>query len=93
MQRRQQVNIEVWAKLREFAQEHLQVDVKPGDLALLAGACYGALMGVARMAQGGHFPSDVLWAGGVVYLVGLSLYYLLRLDLGESPEEKEPCEP
>lgn len=62
-------------------------------LVLLAGGCYGALMGVARMAQGGHFASDVLWAGGVVYLVGLALYYLLRLDLGEAPDGKEPCAP
>ena len=49
-------------------------------LALLGGIGYGVFMGVARMVQGGHFPSDVLWAGGVVYLVGLALYYLLRLD-------------
>jgi len=62
-------------------------------LVLLAGGCYGVLMGVARMAQGGHFASDVLWAGGVVYLVGLALYYLLRLDLGDAPGGKEPCAP
>ena len=49
-------------------------------LALLGGSCYGVVMGIARMVQGGHFPSDVLWAGGMVYLVGLALYYLLRLD-------------
>jgi membrane-associated PAP2 superfamily phosphatase len=48
--------------------------------ALAAGIGYGLLMGVARMAQGGHFPSDVLWAGGVVYLVGLILCHLMRLD-------------
>ena len=62
-------------------------------LVLLGGACYGVFMGVARMAQGGHFPSDVLWAGGVVYLVGLTLYYLLHLDLGEFPEVKEQGAP
>jgi len=50
-------------------------------------------MGVARMVQGGHFPSDVLWAGGMVYLVGLSLYYLLRLDQEASPGSKESCAP
>jgi len=50
--------------------------------ALAAGISYGLLMGIARMAQGGHFPSDVLWAGGCVYLVGMGLYYLLRLDEG-----------
>ena len=53
---------------------------KWAGVALTAGLCYGLLMGVARMVQGGHFPSDVLWAGGCVYLVGLALYYLLSLD-------------
>ncbi|HBG04999.1 MAG: hypothetical protein A2075_19770 [Geobacteraceae bacterium GWC2_58_44] len=51
-------------------------------LFLAAGACYGLLMGTARMVQGGHFASDVLWSAGIVYLVGLALYYLLRLDRG-----------
>jgi membrane-associated PAP2 superfamily phosphatase len=30
----------------------------------------GALMGVMRMAMGGHFLSDVMWSGGVVYITG-----------------------
>ena len=41
---------------------------------------YGGVIGVARMAQGGHFASDVLWAGGLVYLSSAALFYLLRLD-------------
>jgi membrane-associated PAP2 superfamily phosphatase len=49
-------------------------------LALAFGLCYGLIMGVARMAQGGHFPSDVLWAGGIVYLTGALLSRLLGLD-------------
>jgi lipid A 4'-phosphatase len=48
--------------------------------ALLGGCSYGIAMGIARMVQGGHFLSDVIWAGGTVYLVGLALYYLLGLD-------------
>ncbi|OOZ42492.1 phosphatase PAP2 family protein [Solemya elarraichensis gill symbiont] len=28
---------------------------------------YGALVGLSRMAQGGHYLSDVIWAGLVVY--------------------------
>ncbi len=47
---------------------------------LALGLVYGFLMGLARMVQGGHFPSDVLWAAGFVYLTGLTLYYALRLD-------------
>jgi lipid A 4'-phosphatase len=35
---------------------------------LVGGTGYGLLVGCARMAQGGHFPSDVIWAGGVIYL-------------------------
>lgn len=45
---------------------------------LLGGTLYGTLMGIGRVAQGGHFPSDVLWAWGMVYLSGLLLCYLLR---------------
>jgi len=36
-------------------------------------------MGLGRMIQGGHFASDVIWAGGLIYLIGLILYYLLGL--------------
>jgi lipid A 4'-phosphatase len=28
---------------------------------------YGALVGLSRMAQGGHYLSDVIWAGLIVY--------------------------
>ncbi|GFO61598.1 hypothetical protein GMST_39230 [Geomonas silvestris] len=65
-------------------------DRRRARLALAAGLAYGALMGIARMAQGGHFPTDVLWAGGIDYLVGLALYYLLRLDLAGA-ETGEPA--
>lgn len=37
---------------------------------LAAGLLGGALMGVMRMAQGGHFLTDVIWSGGVVYITG-----------------------
>jgi membrane-associated PAP2 superfamily phosphatase len=37
------------------------------------------LIGLGRMAQGGHFATDVIWAGGIVYLSGITLYYLLGL--------------
>jgi membrane-associated PAP2 superfamily phosphatase len=64
-------------------------------IALSAGIAYGLFMGAARMIQGGHFPSDVLWAGGIVYLVGLALYYLLRLDEGPllAPKAGVDCVP
>lgn len=47
---------------------------------LALGLVYGVLMGLARMIQGGHFPSDVLWSAGFVYFTGLILYYALRMD-------------
>lgn len=41
-----------------------------GGLALL----HGGLMGFGRMAQGGHWPSDILWSAGVVYVTGWGLH-------------------
>jgi len=49
-----------------------------------AGMLYGVLMGVARISQGGHFASDILWAWGVVHLTAVALYYLMRLDREET---------
>lgn len=40
---------------------------------LMGGMTFGVFMGYARVAQGAHFPSDILWAWGIVYLVALVL--------------------
>jgi len=40
---------------------------------VLFGLAAGAVIGLARMVAGGHFPSDVLWAGGIVYFTALAL--------------------
>jgi lipid A 4'-phosphatase len=40
---------------------------------LVFGIFYGSLMGIARMAQGGHFLSDVIGSGVIVYAVALTL--------------------
>jgi len=40
---------------------------------LLVGTLYGLLMGLTRIAVGGHYPSDVLWAWGVTYGLGFLL--------------------
>jgi len=45
---------------------------------LLFGIGYGSLVGAARIMQGGHFLSDVVWAGGLVYLTGEILALLLK---------------
>ncbi len=36
---------------------------------------FGAIMGYSRMAAGGHFLSDVLWSGLIVFLTAYILYY------------------
>lgn len=45
---------------------------------LWGGIAYGVLMGAARIVQGGHFLSDVVWSAGFVYLTALVLASLLR---------------
>lgn len=40
---------------------------------LLLGLVSGVVIGLARMAVGCHFPSDILWSGGLVYFTGLAL--------------------
>lgn len=39
-----------------------------------AGTLIGCALGFARVTQGGHFLSDVLWAFGVVYFIGYLVY-------------------
>jgi len=51
-----------------------------GILFLILATSYGTLIGLARIAQGGHFASDVLWAGVLLYLVSFSLFRVLKLD-------------
>ena len=52
---------------------------------LLLGLAYGTLMGFARMTAGAHFPSDVLWSAGFIYLVGLGISYAMRIDTRMEP--------
>ena len=47
---------------------------------LATGLGYGVIIGIARMMAGGHFASDVLWAGLLVWLTALMGYYLFRAD-------------
>jgi len=45
--------------------------------ALLGGLGLGGLMSVARFSAGAHFLSDVVWSGGISFLVSLILYYFV----------------
>lgn len=47
---------------------------------LITGMVYGCVVGLGRMLQGQHFASDVVWAGGFVYLSAAACYYLLGLN-------------
>ena len=53
---------------------------------LVGGILFGSLVGAARILQGGHFLSDVLWAGGLVYLCGEVLAFVLNLESGPKPD-------
>ena len=39
---------------------------------LLLGLACGGVIGLARIVAGCHFPSDVLWAGGIIYFTALA---------------------
>jgi membrane-associated PAP2 superfamily phosphatase len=41
------------------------------------GLVYGSLVGMARMVQGAHFPTDVLWSLGLIWMTAAGLHYLL----------------
>jgi membrane-associated PAP2 superfamily phosphatase len=45
----------------------------------------GVLIGCARMVQGGHFPSDVLWAGGLMWLIAAVLAHALQVETPPRP--------
>jgi membrane-associated PAP2 superfamily phosphatase len=52
---------------------------------LMGGICFGTLMSIARIAQGGHFLSDTVWALGMVYLTGLLLSAIMGMERTENP--------
>ncbi|WP_411825886.1 phosphatase PAP2 family protein [Luteolibacter sp. AS25] len=39
----------------------------------------GATLGFARIAQGGHFLSDVIWAAGLMWFFAVGLFHLMHL--------------
>lgn len=51
---------------------------------LVLGLSSGVVIGIVRMAQGGHFASDILWAWGIVHLTALGLSSLLQLDTSKT---------
>lgn len=57
------------------------------------GVAWGLTMGATRIVQGAHWPSDVLWSFGMVYLTGMALSRLLRLDPPKVPEAPAAVSP
>ncbi len=47
---------------------------------LWGGVSYGVIMGMARVIQGGHFVTDVIWSAGFVYLAALVLAAVMFPD-------------
>ena len=52
-------------------------------LFFIAGATLGFLIGLMRMAQGGHFFSDVIFSFWVVYGACMALTYVFKLRMAE----------
>jgi membrane-associated PAP2 superfamily phosphatase len=44
---------------------------------IMLGLAFGLMLGIGRMAQAAHFPSDIIWSAGVVYISGWLLYRIL----------------
>ena len=61
---------------------------------LALGITGGGILGLGRVVQGKHFPSDVVWSGGLVYVCGLFLAYAFHwashVTTRETVEEPEP---
>ena len=47
---------------------------------LTVGITYGLVIGIARMMAGGHFASDVMMAGAILWFVAVAGFYLFRVD-------------
>jgi membrane-associated PAP2 superfamily phosphatase len=54
---------------------------------LLLGLVGGCLMGLTRVVAGGHFPSDVVWAGGLTYFTALTIAAPFRFGQQGLPAE------
>jgi membrane-associated phospholipid phosphatase len=54
--------------------------------ALAVGLAVGGCVGLGRVMQGRHFPSDILWALGFVYLSGCCFYWLVGLHRDDETE-------
>jgi len=61
---------------------------------LLLGITAGTSIGLARIVQGGHYASDVLWSAGMVYMSGWLLDWMLHRPAKTRAAQSVPtCSP
>ena len=48
---------------------------------LFIGLLYGIIIGIARIAQGGHFLSDIVFSGLILYSIGLILSKIFKFHI------------
>lgn len=60
-----------------------------GVSVLVGATAYGILMGGARVVQGGHYPTDALWSGVIVFVVVVVLYYVVFRVPETGPANRE----
>jgi len=63
---------------------------RTGIAVLVLGAAFGTFIGMARIVQGGHFASDVLWSAGAVWFTSAGLLHLFGLHRNAFYEPKKP---
>jgi lipid A 4'-phosphatase len=44
------------------------------------GTAFGVVMGAGRIIQGGHFLTDIIWSGLLIYLTGSALAYIFSFN-------------
>lgn len=54
--------------------------VKGAGWMIVTAMILGGFLGLARVAQGGHFASDVMWSAAICYFVALGLYRMMGLS-------------
>lgn len=52
----------------------LRKNPKAATCVFVVGFLCGAGVGASRIAEGGHYLSDIAWSGAIVYFTGLTLY-------------------
>lgn len=55
------------------------------SVGLAIGLVYGGLVSLARIAQGGHFPTDVIWSAVIILTIITCLYYFIL----KIPDQKQ----